>query len=1043
MRPALIALLALLSPLPVRADDPPPGSTDPRIRIELFAEHPQLVTPTGLDVDHRGRVWAIESNTHFPPEEYAGHPTDRLLILRDTDGDGRADDVKLFADGFTHAMSAAVRPVWMRELRVENPESREPSEQQSPSLSTLDSHLSTQVFLATRREIVLLEDTDNDGVCDRRTTLVHLETKGNYPHNGLAGFAFDALGWMYFGFGENLGEPYKIIARDGAALEGGGEGGNLYRMRPDGTQLQFWATGFWNPHASCVDAFGRLFTVDNDADSRPPCRLLHIVEGGDYGYRFRNGRKGLHPFTAWNGEIPGTLPMVAGTGEAPSGIVAYESDLLPDEYRGDLLATSWGDHRIDRFRLKPKGASFESIAEPLITGGENFRPVGLALAPDGSLYCTDWVLREYKLHGKGRIWRISAESTTKRPTDELAKLVAGHADAPLRRAVKSPDLATRRFAARRLAETTPQFLVNQARNADESERTRYESISALALLGGGDHRRVLKSYVPDRAGPFDSIQTAMSVHFDERPSPTALLDLIEHPDGSDPAYVLAGLRGITPLLRAFGSSQPKAAVALLNRQVEAGDPFVYAATVRLLSETLDEAALQRTLESDAPLSPLLRVAVLLAARQRAPRATAVIAHALNDASPVVRRAAVQWAGEEPLSDLRPQVEAVLRSDPMTTDLFLATLAALELLDGKDPQDFDKTPPGKYVVPLLTDAQTPTAVKVQALRLVDPAADGLTPELLAPLLARGDAALRLEAVRTLPYARKGDPFPALIALASAADSESGPADAPSLPAEAVLSLAILAHQKQDARVPDALLKLLFTSEKPLQVEIARALRGAGAKSPGLRRQLIDFASGALTAPGRFPTDAELELGAALQLAIAGNPDDWPRVLGDWAERPATIERWRELPGVHDSTGLPADAAAGRRVFYNPNGAACSRCHTVEGRGGRIGPDLSTIGRATSRAKLIDSILEPSKEVAPQFTTWAMATRDGRVHTGMIVHENEGKTILGDAEGKTIDLQTIDIEQRTPQRTSVMPDKLQDRMTVQEFRDLLTYLESLGK
>ena len=84
------------------------------------------------------------------------------------------------------------------------------------------------------------------------------------------------------------------------------------------------------------DAFGRLFAVDNDPDSRPPCRLLHIVEGGDYGYRFRNGRKGLHPFTAWNGELPGTLGMVAGTGEAPSGIVAYESKNLPADYRGAL-----------------------------------------------------------------------------------------------------------------------------------------------------------------------------------------------------------------------------------------------------------------------------------------------------------------------------------------------------------------------------------------------------------------------------------------------------------------------------------------------------------------------------------------------------------------------------------------------------------------------------------------------------------------------------------------------------------------------------------
>ena len=79
-----------------------------------------------------------------------------------------------------------------------------------------------------------------------------------------------------------------------------------------------WATGFWNPHASCVDGFGRMFTVDNDPDDRPPCRMLHIIPGGDYGYRFRNGRRGIHPFTAWDGELPGTLPMVSGTGEAPN-----------------------------------------------------------------------------------------------------------------------------------------------------------------------------------------------------------------------------------------------------------------------------------------------------------------------------------------------------------------------------------------------------------------------------------------------------------------------------------------------------------------------------------------------------------------------------------------------------------------------------------------------------------------------------------------------------------------------------------------------------
>src|SRR5205085_1845318 len=66
----------------------------------------------------------------------------------------------------------------------------------------------------------------------------------------------------------------------------------------------------------------------------------------------------------------------------------------------------WGDHRIERFRLQPRGASFRATAEPVVTGGEDFRPVGIAVAPDGSLFVSDWVDKSYNLHGKGRLWHI-------------------------------------------------------------------------------------------------------------------------------------------------------------------------------------------------------------------------------------------------------------------------------------------------------------------------------------------------------------------------------------------------------------------------------------------------------------------------------------------------------------------------------------------------------------------------------------------------------------------------------------------------------------
>ncbi len=118
-----LLVFAVLAIAPQARADEPPKSLDPRLKIELFAEHPQIVTPTGIDVDHKGRVWAIESNTHFPPDDYKGHPTDRVLVMSDSDGDGKADKVTVFTDGLTHSMSIAIRPLWFQvadDPKIEN-----------------------------------------------------------------------------------------------------------------------------------------------------------------------------------------------------------------------------------------------------------------------------------------------------------------------------------------------------------------------------------------------------------------------------------------------------------------------------------------------------------------------------------------------------------------------------------------------------------------------------------------------------------------------------------------------------------------------------------------------------------------------------------------------------------------------------------------------------------------------------------------------------------------------------------------------------------
>lgn len=977
------------------AAEPLPRSHDPRVKIELVAENPQLNTPTGVDVDSQGRVWVVESNTHFPPEGYKGHPTDRILVMSDSDGNGSLDKSIMYADGLTFTMSVAVKPAWL-----DGPAFIKPEEPAKPAPTT--------VYLATRKEILVSHDTNGDFVEDDRKRLVLLDTVGNYPHDGLAGFAFDAMGWMYFGCGENLGADYKVVGSDGTTLSGGGEGGNVYRCRPDGTQLTHWATGFWNPHASCFDAFGNMFTVDNDADSRPPCRLLHIIQGGDYGFRYRTGRKGLHPFTAWNGEIPGTLPMVAGTGEAPSGILAYESDgpaALPAEYQGQLFAGSWGDHRIDRFKLKPKGASFESIAEPLITGGEEFRPVGLATAPDGSIYFSDWVLRDYKLHGRGRVWRLSGVKP-----DAISKS-SDPAATDLER-LHSPTLTTRRLAAQSLAATSEgrKKLLALLSHVTELPRARVEALWALAWT------------------PVEVEQIAW-------PVPTILEDANIL---NNPLVAGADLLALPQFRRSRFAERRSQILELRARQIPMGlyqsDPFLIGMSIFEMSRDAKqfEANWPRYLvlmQSSGPRARDLQqtdqhVTLALAARRVKPKDESIPKMLLKHPAEPLRRIAVQWIAEERMRSLGTQV-ADLADDPkISADLFLASLAAVQMLNGVNPADFDKTPPGKYVLPIVEDVKYPAALRTLSLRMVSPQDPALDAQLMTQLVASPDYNLRLEAVRTL----QSSPLPEApgMLLALATDTKAPVA----MRLEAVLGLAPAAQQKEGAEpVVAALRELTKVPEVELRREALRSLRGTWPADAAAKiAELV---------PNDQTTSQELVDQWAFSVLNATGPAVAP-VASRQTVRPTTTEGWQTLLAQE---ALAGDPASGRRVFYHANAAGCAKCHTVNGRGGKVGPDLSTIGGALSRERLITSILEPSAEVAPQFVTWAMETHAGLSLSGLIVTENEGNLVLGTSEGKSIDLKTIDIAVRVPQKTSVMPDKLVDRLTVQEFRDLLAYLQSL--
>jgi hypothetical protein len=346
------------------------------VQLSLVAEHPGLATPTGIDVDDRGRIWVVATHTHFRPDDYVGPEHDEILVFTDKDGDGRTEHRQVFYNSTDATMDLELGPDgW--------------------------------VYLAERDRILRIRDSDSDGRADLDQTIVNLATEADYPHNGLEALTWHPSGDLIFGLGENFAKPWTLTGTDGASVSGTGEGG-IFRCSANGTALRRIALGFWNPFGICVRPDGTIFAAENDPGERPPCRLLHVIQGGDYGYQRSYGPGAHHPFVAWNGELRGTLPMIHPSGEAPCGVLPLG--------RG-LLVPSWSDHRIDFFLLRRDGASFAADRTALIQGGRYFRPgcIASAAGPQGgsgrkrAWYLTDWVDGRYQAHGYGRLWKLQVD----------------------------------------------------------------------------------------------------------------------------------------------------------------------------------------------------------------------------------------------------------------------------------------------------------------------------------------------------------------------------------------------------------------------------------------------------------------------------------------------------------------------------------------------------------------------------------------------------------------------------------------------------------
>lgn len=866
----------------------------------------------------------------------------------------------------------------------------------------------TTVYVATSPDLWVYEDKDGDLKADGPPRKLLTGFNGVNHDHGAHSLVLgpDHKWWMAHGDG-----GFDVQGTDGSRIAY--RWGAMLRGELDGSKLEIVASNFRNPYELCVSSFGDVYCSDNDNDGNQSVRICWIMPGGDYGW-FGGPPARVPPGTPfgrhWHfrGHLPGFVPATLVTGfGSPCGICYYEGDAFGPHLRDACWHADAGPREVRLYCHSPEGYGMRGSAKVLLSSQADpyFRPDDVCAAPDGSIYVSDWYDggvggHAYNDKHRGRIYRLTPKGQ-KLDRREKPGPYATIDDAI--QGLASPNLATQFLARQRLlaekGASTP-ALTKVSKSASDVVRAR-----ALWILGrsGGEGMPAIIAALLDSNPRFRELAVRILARHGRRYENEILAV------ARDPSPVVR--REALLALAAIDSPRALNALAQFAQEYDGRDRY-------------------------------LLEAINIAARERKPALYEKVDQAggwSNERLALMQLLAPEKATEHLIRELsKPDIEIA------AGEKYIAAAAGLPSLVA-----------GEALVKLATNRQIPLPLRQSALRAVGENLDGAWTS-----LANGSAAsalrellldpdMRSTALSVIRRRRLKSLGADVLALAVS------PAAPPTLRAEAITLSAELRPKDILTRLRDltrdsvdevrgaALFALVDLHDTRSLKDVLAADGPPSELAKRVVDRLLMTEGGAVTLARQVEQGAPSPKVREFILREASRRPDVNVLLAFERFLPASDrpKRLGEAVSADQILALKGDAARGERIFSQSSAAGCKSCHVVHGVGVAVGPELSQIGKKYERRALLETILDPSKAIAPEFVPQLVERTDGDLLVGLVAAMDDNSMTIKDSKGALHRLTKGEVANVTPQKKSLMPDLVLRDVTAQDAADLLAYLLTL--